>query len=51
MSLKSIGSLYPSLPLEKIDLSIETIQSMDEFYKTNEKQFRIYAIQDSKIVL
>jgi len=51
MSLKAIGSLYPSLPLEKIDLSAETIQNMDEFFNTNEKQFRVYAIQDSKIVL
>jgi len=51
MSLKAIGTLYPSLPLEKIDLSTETIQNMDEFFNTNEKQFRVYAIQDSKIVL
>jgi len=51
MSLKAIGSLYPSLPLEKIDLSAEIIQNMDEFFNTNEKQFRVYAIQDSKIVL
>jgi len=51
MSLKSIGSLYPLLPLEKIDLSINQLNNMDKLYDSNRALFISYAIQDSKIVL
>lgn len=51
MSLKSIGSLYPDLPLEKIELGSKNIQNMDQLFEKDEKLFKSYAIQDSKIVL
>jgi len=51
MSLKSIGSLYPDLPLEKIELCSKNIQNMDQLFEKDEKLFKSYAIQDSKIVL
>jgi len=51
MSLKSISTLYPELPLEKIDLGSKNLQEMDLLFKNNEVLFRNYAIQDSKIVL
>ena len=51
MSLKSIGSLYPDLPLEKIELGSKNLHRMDLLFNNNEKLFRSYAIQDSKIVL
>ena len=51
MSLKSIGSLYPLLPLEKIDLNTSQLNNMDKLYDSNRALFISYAIQDSKIVL
>ena len=51
MSLKSIGSLYPLLPLEKIDLTTSQLNNMDKLYDSNRALFISYAIQDSKIVL
>ena len=51
MSLKSIGLLYPNLPLEKIDLSKKDIENMESFYLENPDRFVQYAIQDAKIVL
>lgn len=51
MSLKTIGELYPELPLQKIELSKQEIGNMEEFYLRNERLFMDYAMQDSKIVL
>ena len=51
MSLKSIGSLYPTLPLEKIELSANQLNNMDELYTSDRTLFMSYAMQDSKIVL
>jgi len=51
MSLKSIGQLYSDLPLNKKELSSETIKNMDLFFETNPKEFKEYSIQDAKIVL
>jgi len=51
MSLKSIGSLYPSLPLEKIELSANQLNNMDQLYTSDRTLFMAYAMQDSKIVL
>jgi len=51
MSLKSIGSLYPLLPLEKIDLTTSQLNNMDKLYDSNRALFISYALQDSKIVL
>jgi len=51
MSLKAIGSLYPDLPLNKIELGSGNIQHMDLLFQKNETLFKEYAVQDSKIVL
>jgi len=51
MSLKSIGSLYPSLPLSKIELSKEFYRDMELLQLENPVLFREYALQDPKIVL
>lgn len=51
MSLKSIGALYPNLPLSKIDLSSDSYRHMDVFQKENPVLFESYAKQDAKIVL
>jgi len=51
MSLKSIGSLYPSLPLTKIELSNDYYKNMDVFQRENPVLFQAYAKQDAKIVL
>jgi len=51
MSLKSIGILYPELPMSKINLSKNDMENMDVLFEKNEKVFRLYAIQDSRIVL
>jgi len=51
MSLKAIGCLYPSLPLEKIELTPHQLNNMDQLYNSNRTLFKTYAIQDSKIVL
>jgi len=51
MSLKSIGSLYPSLPLEKIELSTHQLNNMDMLYDSDRLLFTTYALQDAKIVL
>jgi len=51
MSLKAIGSLYPSLPLEKIEISKEFYRDMELLQLENPVLFREYALQDPKIVL
>jgi len=51
MSLKSIGDLYPSLPLEKIDLNSYQLNNMDQLYASDRTLFMNYAMQDAKIVL
>ena len=51
MSLKSIGLLYPGLPLKKIELCSKDILHMDLLFKNDEVLFKEYAMQDSKIVL
>jgi len=51
MSLKSIGSLYPSLPLEKIEIPKEFYRDMELLQSENPVLFREYALQDPKIVL
>jgi len=51
MSLKSIGSLYPTLPLEKIELSKEQYSDMELLLIENPLLFKEYAVQDAKIVL
>jgi len=51
MSLKSIGLLYPNLPLNKIELSKEQYNNMDLLQAENPSLFQQYAAQDSKIVL
>jgi len=51
MSLKSIGRLYPTLPLEKIDLTQSELSDMTKFFEDDPERFSLYAIQDSKIVL
>jgi len=51
MSLKAIGSLYPSLPLGKIELSKEFYRDMELLQLENPELFREYALQDPKIVL
>jgi len=51
MSLKSIGDLYPSLPLEKIDLNSHQLNNMDQLYASDRTMFMNYAMQDAKIVL
>lgn len=51
MSLKAIGSLYPSLPLTKIELSKEFYRDMELLQLKNPVLFREYALQDPKIVL
>ena len=51
MSLKSIGALYPDLPLTKIDLSSDCYKNMDVFQQENPILFESYAKQDAKIVL
>jgi len=51
MSLKSIGGLYPSLPLSKIELTGAYYKNMDVFQRENPDQFKAYALQDAKIVL
>jgi len=51
MSLKSIGCLYPNLPLEKIELSQTELSDMSKFFESDPGQFRKYAEQDAKIVL
>jgi len=51
MSLKSIGRLYSSLPLDKKEIGIENIKNMDLFFETNPEEFIEYSVQDAKIVL
>lgn len=51
MSLKSIGGLYPSLPLSKIELTSDNYKNMDVFQRENPDRFKAYALQDAKIVL
>ena len=51
MGLKAIGSLYPDLPLAKIELRKEDLNAMDVFFERDRVAFEMYAIQDSKIVL
>jgi len=51
MSLKSIGALYPDLPLEKITLSKKDMGHMDVLFEKDREVFKSYAIQDSRIVL
>jgi len=51
MSLKSIGLLYPTLPLNKIEISKECYNDMELFLLENPSMFREYALQDAKIVL
>jgi len=51
MGLKSIGSLYPDLPLAKIELRKEDLNAMDVFFERDRVGFEMYALQDSKIVL
>jgi len=51
MSLKSIGALYPDLPLSKITLSKTDIENMDVLIEKDMEVFKSYAIQDSRIVL
>jgi len=51
MSLKSIGQLYPTLPLSKIELDHKQIKNMDQFFDSDKTLFMDYAIQDAKIVL
>jgi len=51
MSLKAIGSLYPMLPLSKVELDRKHIKNMDQFFDSNKQLFIDYAIQDAKIVL
>jgi len=51
MSLKSIGALYPGLPLSKITLSKNDIENMDVFFDRDRESFEAYALQDSRIVL
>ena len=51
MGLKSIGSLYPELPLAKIELRKEDLNAMDVFFERDRVAFEMYALQDSKIVL
>jgi len=51
MSLKSIGLLYPNLPMEKIELSKQELMNMEVFYLENPTRFKQYALQDAKIVL
>jgi len=51
MSLKSIGALYPDLPLTKISLNKKDMENMDVLFKKDRAVFESYAIQDSRIVL
>jgi len=51
MSLKSIGGLYPDLPLSKISLGRDDIENMDVFFERDRESFKTYAMQDSRIVL
>jgi len=51
MSLKSIGALYPDLPLTKINLCRRDIENMDVFFERDKESFKAYAMQDSRIVL
>lgn len=51
MSLKSIGKLYPQLPLAKKELSSTELSDMSTFYDENPERFKEYALQDAKIVL
>lgn len=51
MSLKSIGELYPDLPLTKINLCRRDIENMDAFFERDRDSFKAYAMQDSRIVL
>ena len=51
MSLKSIGLLYPNLPMKKIELSKQELMNMEVFYLENPIRFKQYALQDAKIVL
>jgi len=51
MSLKSIGMLYPSLPLEKIEILQTELSDMSKFFEDDPERFSLYAVQDSKIVL
>jgi len=51
MSLKSIGALYPNLPLSKINLGRDDIENMDVFFERDSGSFKAYAMQDSRIVL
>jgi len=51
MSLKSIGRLYPELPLSKVELSSGEISDMSKFFEENPECFEAYAVQDAKIVL
>jgi len=51
MSLKSIGSLYPNLPLTKISLTKNDMENMDVLFEKDKEVFESYAIQDSRIVL
>jgi len=51
MSLKSIGLLYPTLPLKKIELSKEQYSDMEVMLNENPLLFKEYAEQDAKIVL
>lgn len=51
MSLKSIGVLYPDLPLTKINLCRRDIENMDVFFERDKESFKAYAMQDSRIVL
>jgi len=51
MSLKSIGALYPQLPLTKIELSSMELSNMSKFFEDQPERFREYALQDAKIVL
>jgi len=51
MSLKSIGALYPDLPLSKITLSKNDLENMDVLFEKDQEVFKEYAVQDSRIVL
>jgi len=51
MSLKSIGSLYPNLPLEKIEITQRELVDMSNFFEVDPERFKEYALQDAKIVL
>lgn len=50
-SLKSIGLLYESAGLSKLEIPKSDRDSMDKFMETNYEVFKEYAIKDSVIAL